>query len=207
MESQQSTRSSVLLQEFLRDPKNPQLIGKFTAKYQPRIKECCRRRRLQDSDADDLTANIVLRFLEGDVFDAFVFQGKAKFNGWLETVVRNAVWTFHRDRGRKPDVRKAGSQESQDGLERAVEELTPAVLAIFGELRAEVDAGFARVRARVAENTWQAFWLVVLEERPVPDVMQRLGMTKVAIWAALSRVRRMLREDLKDLYESGIEEK
>src|SRR5437764_1025408 len=72
VESQKNQRSSIFLLEFLAAPRNKEAFGKFAAKYQPRIKRCCCQRwKLQDADADDLTATILLKFFERDVFKEF----------------------------------------------------------------------------------------------------------------------------------------
>jgi RNA polymerase sigma factor (sigma-70 family) len=197
----ESQRSTVILQGFLADPKNCEAFGKFARKYQSRIKRCCLARGLQDADADDLAAAILLRFCERDVFDGFVFQSKEKFYGWLSKVVRHAVLTFHRDRGRKPDAWSVGNANAQDSLQRATEEMVRDLKAVCEEDRARVERACARVEAGVEAKTWQAFHLSVYEGRAVKEVTEQLGMTNVAVWQAVSRVKRKLREELSDLHD------
>src|SRR5262245_38235165 len=118
MENQGDQRSTILLRDFLAAPRNREAYGKFVAKYQPRIKRRCSERwRLQDADADDLTASILLGFLQRDVFSGFVFQSKEKFYAWLDTAVKFAVLNFLRERGRRPDAWSVGNTDAQGALE------------------------------------------------------------------------------------------
>jgi RNA polymerase sigma factor (sigma-70 family) len=199
MENQKNERSTVILQQFLGNPKNREAFGKFAAKYQPRIKRCCQLRGLQDADADDLTATILLRFFERDVFSDFVFQTKEKFYGYLSTVVKNAVLTFVRDRGRKPDAWSVGNPDVQESLTEVTEAMVRDLETICEEDRALVQTARACVEERLEEKTRQAFHMLADEERPVDEVAQHLQMTKFAVWKVHSRVMRMIREEFQKL--------
>ena len=50
----------------------------------------------------------------------------------------------------------------------------------------------AAVRAKVKPHTWDAFWLVAVCDWSVERTAQSLGMTHIAVYAARSRVARML---------------
>lgn len=202
-----SVRSTVFLQQFLADPKNRELFGMFIKKYQPRIKRCCLRHGLQDADAEDLTSTILLRFCERDVFDDFVFQSKDKFNGWLDTVVRHDMLTFLRNRSRKPDSWSVGNAAAQEALRKASEEIVRDLKMECEHDLARVEAGYAKVKERVDDQTWRVFEMLVLEQCTVAEVMERLAMSKDAVYAAKSRVKRMLREVLRDLHVPPEEEK
>jgi RNA polymerase sigma-70 factor (ECF subfamily) len=192
----ESQRSTVILQEFLANPSNAEAFGRFATRYHPRIKRCCQARGLQEADADDLTAALLLRFFERDVFADFVFQTKEKFCAWLRTVVTRAVLTFIRDRGRKPDAWSVGNADAQASLERVTEEMVRDLDSICDEERAVLERARNRVEARLEERTRQAFRMLVDEERTPDEVAERLGMTKLAVWQVRSRVLRMIREEL-----------
>jgi len=203
----ETLRSTVLLQQFLADPKNLAEFSKFARKYQSRIKRCCQARGLQDADAEDLAANLLLGFFARDVFDGFVFQTKVKFYAWLRTVVTNAVKTFVRDRGRKPDAWSVGNADAQEALQREPDKMVDDLETIFEDTRTHVEAARTRIKERVEEKTWLAFCLQMDEERPVHEVAERLGMSKVAVWQARSRILRKLRAELSDLHESDNDKK
>jgi RNA polymerase sigma-70 factor (ECF subfamily) len=195
MESQPST---VILQEFLANPGNAEAFGAFAARYQPRIKRCCQARGLQDADADDLTATLLLRFFERDVFADFVFQTKEMFYGWLRTVVTRAVLMFLRDRGRKPDAWSVGNPDAQESLDEVTEQMVRHMSSVCAEEQALVAQARARVEQRLEEKTRQAFRMLVDEQRPAGEVARCLGMSKLAVWQARSRVLRMLRREVAD---------
>ncbi len=196
MDHTEPQRSSIFLREFLAAPRNREAFGQFVARYQPRIKDCCRQRwQLQDADAEDLSASILLRFLERDVLGVFVFQSKEKFYHWLDTVVKSAVLSFLRDRGREPDAWSVGNVEAQEALEKVAED----VGLFCAEDYARVQAARARVEKRVDPKTARAFRMLVDEGAKVEEVVRTLGMTKVAVWQARSRFLRLLREEFRDL--------
>ena len=197
----ESQRSTVVLQEFLANPKNREAFGSFAKKYHLRIKRCCIGRGLQDADAEDLTANILLRFCERDVFDGFVFQSKPKFYAWLDSVARNAVLTFVRDRGRKPDAWSVGNPDAQESLQKAAKAVMNDLESIYADTQVRIQQARAAVKARVEDHTWQVFVMLVDNEQTVEAATQELAMSKEAVWKALSRVKRLLREELRHLHD------
>jgi RNA polymerase sigma factor (sigma-70 family) len=194
-----SHRSTVILQQFLANPTNDEAFGKFAGKYQPRIKRCCQARGLQDADADDLTAALLLRFFERDVFADFVFQTKEKFYAWLRTVVTRAVLTFLRSRGRRPEAWSVGNAEAQESLDWVTEEMVRELGCVRDEERALLATVRPRVEQRLEEKTRQAFRMLVDEGHTPDEVAQLLGMSKFAVWKARSRVLRLLRQEFPHL--------
>jgi RNA polymerase sigma factor (sigma-70 family) len=197
----ESQHSSIILQQFLADPQNREIFGNFAEKYQPRIKQICLNQGLQDADADDLTATILLRFCERDVFDGFVYRSHEQFRGWLNKVVRNDVYNFLRTRGRKPDTWSVGNTKAQEFLRNDAECIVNELHLLCDKIRTRVEKGCDRVKECVKDQTWQVFHMAVFEERTVDEVTQQSGMSKVAVWQAISRVRRKLREELVGMHE------
>ncbi len=201
MENNGSLRSTIVLRDLLAAPRDREAFGKFVAKYQPRIKRCCSERwGLQDADADDLTASILLGFMERDVFSRFVFRSKEKFYTWLNGAVKFAVLTFLRDRGRRQDWWSAGNADAQESLENVTEDMVRELGRLCEEDYAGVQAARIRVEERVEEKTKEAFRLLEDEGCSAEQVGQRLGMTKFAVWKARSRFLRMLREEFPQLH-------
>src|SRR5258708_3735086 len=197
----ETQHSSIILQRFLADPQNREIFGRFAAKYQPRIKLICLGQGLQDADADDLTATILLRFCERDVFDGFVYRSNEQFRGWLNKVVRNDVYTFLRTRSRKPDAWSVGNPKAQEFLQNEAETIVNELHILCDKIRTRVEKGCNRVKDCVKDRTWQVFHMAVFEERSVEEVTRQSGLSKVAVWKAISRVRRKLREELVGMYE------
>ena len=64
-----------------------------------------------------------------------------------------------------------------------------------------VDQAMGLVQARVAERTWDAFRLTVLEECSGADAAARLEMTIARVYTSKSQVKRLIREEVRKLVE------
>jgi RNA polymerase sigma-70 factor (ECF subfamily) len=58
------------------------------------------------------------------------------------------------------------------------------------------------VRPDFNENTWAAFEMQAIQERPAIEIANALGMTKNAVLCARSRVLNRLRREAKGLAET-----
>jgi RNA polymerase sigma-70 factor (ECF subfamily) len=58
-----------------------------------------------------------------------------------------------------------------------------------------------QVRGDFEEQTWQAFWLTVVEGRSATVLAPELGMTAAAVRQAKARVLRRLKEELGELLD------
>ncbi len=195
MESPPGQRSTVVLREFLDDPKNKAVFGEFAGKYGPRIQSWCRSLGIQDVDSEDLAATILLRFFERDTFKDFIFEGKEKFDRWLKKTVKNAVLDFVRAQGRKPDTWSLGDPDAQASLEQVANEIADDLSSVYEHDRAIVQSARKHVEERVDYKTWQIFRMLMDEERPVAEVAQIMGVTDFNVWKIRSRLLRMLREE------------
>src|SRR5262249_46801901 len=83
-----ATRASLLLR--IRDPQDRQAWGEFVALYAPLIHAYGRKRGLQDSDAADLTQE-VLRRVSRSAGEFRYDPARGSFRGWLLTVTLNEV--------------------------------------------------------------------------------------------------------------------
>jgi RNA polymerase sigma factor (sigma-70 family) len=199
MESQPGQRSTIVLREFLDNPKNKAIFGEFAGKYGPRIQTWCRSLGIQDVDSEDLAATILLRFFERDTFKDFIFEGKEKFDRWLRKTVKNAVLDFVRAQGRKPDTWSLGDLDAQASLEQVANEMADDLSSADEHDRASVEAARTRVEERVGQKTWQIFRMLMDEQRQVPEVAKLMSVTDFNVWKIRSRVLRMLREEVDRL--------
>ncbi len=62
-----------------------------------------------------------------------------------------------------------------------------------------LELAMARVRARVAAHTWDAFRLTALEGRSGAEAAAELGMRVASLFAAKSKVLRLLQEAVREL--------
>ena len=73
--------SLTLLGRLRRDPKDQAAWSEFVARYGPRIRQWCRKWRLQESDAQDGTQDVLLRL--NLLMARFVDDPSGRFRGWL----------------------------------------------------------------------------------------------------------------------------
>jgi hypothetical protein len=52
-----------------------------------------------------------------------------------------------------------------------------------------------RVQARVSEKTWELYYQVTIENQTVGDVARQHGMRYASVFAAVSRVNKMLKQE------------
>jgi RNA polymerase sigma-70 factor (ECF subfamily) len=199
VEGSEIQRSTSILLAVLGNLGSDEAFRRFAGRYLPRMKDCCRRLGMQDADADDICAGVLLRFHERNEFRRFSFESKEGFNRWLNAVVRNAVFTFVRDRGRRPDAWSVGHSGAQESLENMAARMADELAECCGDDLARGERATAIVRERVDAKTMRAFELQVFDDRNGAEVAAELGMSLTAVWKARSRVAKMLRQEFQRL--------
>jgi RNA polymerase sigma factor (sigma-70 family) len=196
MSENQSSRTSVTLLGRLRqDPKDEAAWIEFLARYEPKIFQWCLRWRLQESDARDVTQDVLLK-LHGLVAK-FAYDPSRSFRGWLKTLTHHAWRDF-------VDERKRGGIGS--GSSRMAELI--ANIGAGDDLEEHLTEEFHRelmeqamvlVQPRVQPRTWDAFRLTALEGCAGAVVADRLEMNITRVYTAKSEVKRMIREEIRKL--------
>jgi DNA-directed RNA polymerase specialized sigma24 family protein len=69
--------------------------------------------------------------------------------------------------------------------------------------RESLQQAMERIQARVEPRTWQAFWLLNVDGLSGEEAASRLGMRLGSTYAASSKVRRLIREDLRSEESAG----
>jgi RNA polymerase sigma-70 factor (ECF subfamily) len=155
---------------------------------------------LQDCDARDVTQQ-VLASVARSVADWRPDGRGASFRRWLFRVARNATLKFLARREREPP-----SLGGTDFLQR-LHNQPP----LNGQDLAECDREFQesvfqwaaeQVRAEFRETSWRAFWLTAVQQRPVAEAAEELGLTPGAIYVARSRIVARLRSKVQEFEES-----
>lgn len=191
------TRRSLVLR--LRNADDEAAWGEFVELYEPLVYGIARKKGLQDADALDLCQD-VFRAVAGAIGRYDPDPARGSFRGWLFRIARNLVVNFLAAQHRQP--RGAGST--------SVQELLEAQPSCDPRAREEYEIEFERrafrwaadaVRHEFTVTTWQAFWLTGVENRPVAEVAQELGLSAGAVYIARSRVLARLRERVQQLTE------
>ena len=187
--------SITLLGRLRRDPKDQAAWSEFVARYGPRILQWCRGWRLQESDAQDVTQDVLLK-LNG-LMVRFVYDPSGSFRAWLKTL------THHAWRDLAAERRRSGvgvGERSVSELLRNLQAGENLVEQLDAEFRQEVmDRAMERVRRRVSARTWDAFRLTALEGWSGAAVAGRLEMKVARVYGARSEVKEMIREEVRML--------
>ena len=116
------------------------------------------------------------------------------FRNWLKAVIENAIRDFYRAQNRHPGDRAVGGSDVQQALANLVdpnglEDLADAVEAVDDP---QLAAAMDRVRGRLADTTWRAFWATTADGRPAAEVAAELGISVGSVFKAKYRVAGML---------------
>jgi RNA polymerase sigma-70 factor (ECF subfamily) len=195
------TRASLL--RAAADPANRKAREAFAEYYGGVIRAWCRRNGLQETDADDVAQALVLRLLKG--LPSFEYDpGKGRYRAYVRQAVDWAIKDFHRRHQRDKDFHRRHQRdpgvlgqlhEVPAPDDPAVEDLTRE-LSGHMERDRQVQEARDRVRQRLGEATWQAFWLTTVEDLPTDEVARRLGKKPGAVRVAKCRTLRAIREEL-----------
>src|SRR6516162_7409702 len=157
--------------------------------------------RLQDSDAENLRQEVLIRVWRGIVgYDC----SKGRFRGWLYVCTRSAVRNLRRD-------------STSASLRPLVEEMDDPRQFVPGSVPSGLDGDFEHalhqleeegfsvdalqtavrnVRARVQSTTWKAFLLFEFFDMKAKEIAPLVALTPAAVNQAVHRVRRLLQEAL-----------
>jgi RNA polymerase sigma-70 factor (ECF subfamily) len=167
----------------------------FVDRYGPRIYAWCRQWGLQESDAQDVTQDVLMQLL--DKLRRFQYDPTYSFRAWLKTLAHHAWRDFLDRRGRAG--LGSGDSEVWERLDEvtAREDLEQRLGEAFD--REVLEKALARVRRRVAAHTWEAFRLLTFEGLPGAEVAPRVGMQVTMVYVARSKVQKMLRQEVDRL--------
>lgn len=187
------TRPSLLLR--LRGERDERAWGEFLLLYEPLVLRLMRRRGLQESDARDMTQQVLLR-ISGAIERYQPDGAEASFRRWLFRVARNVVVTFLTKRSRQAAVMD----------DRQIAELVDATLPesaesdLFDqEYQLQVLAwATEQVRREFKDSTWQAFVETSINGRAIAEVANELGLSAGSVYVARSRIMARLRAKVEE---------
>ncbi len=172
----------------------------FHARYRGVIFGWCLRRGLSPDDAEDLTQDALLKLFQ-QLPQYRHDPARGQFRSWLKTVVNNALTDFWRRQQRRPERGAGGAAlaEREGGIAspEAAAELSSAIEDQAQTIAAEV---LERVRAKVKETTWQAFYRMMIEQRPAAEVAAELKLSVATVYKANYRIKQMLLQEYRHVH-------
>lgn len=169
--------------------------------YSPLVYFWCRKSGLQEHDLHDVFQEVFYTLARN--IRKFRPIENGTFRGWLRTLARNQLNDYFRKLGRVPQP--IGGSEAMHYLEQipAAEPLSSSNHSEVLHDEIEIQhslliQALANVRQHFAEQTWRAFWMVVVDGREATDVAKDLEMLPGAVRVAKSRVLKRLRLEIGD---------
>lgn len=192
-----------LLCDLREDGRRDEAWRVFHARYRDVIFGWCLRRGLPQDGAEDLTQDILLKlFQQLPRYRHDPVRGQ--FRAWLKAVVNNALTDFWRRQQGRPERGVGGTAflERLGGIANpeAADELSNTIEVQAQTTAAEV---LERVRAKLKETTWQAFYQTMVEQRPAADVASELKLSVATVYKANYRVKQMLLQEYRHVQAPG----
>ena len=189
MNDPQPTRASLLIR--IRDQADREAWSQFVEIYAPLIYGFGRNRGLQDSDAADLTQD-VLQSVAGAISRLDYDPRKGTFRSWLFTVVRNRLRNELKAKARREQASGDSGVAARIDAEPSREDDWETTWQRDHQRRLFAWAA-NQVEAEVEPRTWQAFWKTTVDGESGRAVAEELGMTLASVYLAKSRVMAKLR--------------
>jgi RNA polymerase sigma-70 factor (ECF subfamily) len=186
----QATNASLLMR--LRNLHDTAAWQLFVNTYAPLIYRYCRRQGLQEADTSDVTQEVLSQVTRS--IATFDYQPeRGRFRDWLGAVVRSKLVRHH-----QKSARRVGQQQEPPGAGAMHEVLSgdsdPAWVDDFNAHLLEV--ALERIKADFEPKNWRAFEMVWIENKPVMEAAETVGMTPSSIYVSKWRVLKRLREEI-----------
>ena len=174
----------------------------FQARYRGVILNWCLRRGLSPDGAEDLTQDVLLKLFQ-QLPHYNHDPSRGQFRSWLKAVVNNALTDFWRRQRRRPERGGVGGTAFLERLGELASPEPAGELSIVIEDHAQTTAAgiLDRVRAKVKETTWQAFYQTMVEQRPAAEVAAELTLSVATIYKASYRVKQLVQQEYRHVHE------
>lgn len=187
-----------LLGRLRRDPTNEAAWNEFVGHYGGKIFGWCRKWGLQEADAQDVTQIVLLKLAQK--MREFTYDPSRSFRAWLKTLAHHA-WSDFLESRQRPGLGSGDSHvQGVLGSIAARDDLVEQLKAEFD--RELLEEAMARVRLRVAPQTWQAFALTALEGLSGAEAAERIPMQVAQVFVAKRRVQKMLQQEVARLEQA-----
>jgi RNA polymerase sigma-70 factor (ECF subfamily) len=186
--------SLTLMMRLQQSSGDPRAWAEFVERYRPMIRAWCLKWHLQESDADDVVQEVLIKLLAA--IRKFQYDPARSFRAWLKTVTQNALSDFVASRRKHPEQMVspidaiAESDDARTDLEQQIQD------AFDGEL---LELAMRRVQKRVKPATWDAFRLTVIDGKSGADAAGKLEIPVAHVFVAKHRVQKMLQEEVRSL--------
>jgi RNA polymerase sigma factor (sigma-70 family) len=190
-------KTSPTLLDRVRDWRDHPAWVEFHERYDSLLHRWCSRFSLDADTSDELCQRIWVELMAR--MRTFRYDPSRGFRRWLWRLFQSRAIDLLRNR-------RATQWHSYEGLpssllggrlpaQEPVESDEPPGQGGMLALVVEAERAQAAVRARVDAETWHAYWIVAIDDRPIREAADCLGKSYTAIYAGYKRVDRMLRAE------------
>ncbi|MEZ6139753.1 MAG: sigma-70 family RNA polymerase sigma factor [Zavarzinella sp.] len=169
--------------------------------YMPRVYNLARRMLGNDSDAEDVTQDVILQVVR----KLDTFRGEAALPTWLHRITVNAALAHRRKRAKQEDGRVYDPLDSFNDDGHHVGHIRPwprlqEDLVVSKEQQAVIDAAIAKL----PEMYRDVFVLADVEQLPNAEIAEILELSVSAVKSRLHRARLMMRDSLSEYFEERL---
>jgi RNA polymerase sigma-70 factor, ECF subfamily len=195
-----ATTSITLLERVVRDGRDEDW-QRLIQIYSPLIRSQISRFPTLNHQFEDIVQDSLLVLLTE--LPSFQRQRIGSFRTWLRQIVLNQLRSALRRAKRNPM-----NQADLSSTQLQIEELAVTSSELSKAFDAEHDRfvfqrACDRVRTKVEEKTWQAFFLYAISHQSADCVAQSLGMSINSVQLAKSRVLAKIRAEIDGLVDRG----
>ncbi|MEW6746715.1 MAG: sigma-70 family RNA polymerase sigma factor [Planctomycetota bacterium] len=190
------TKTSTLLLENLKDPRNNAAWGEFDARYRPVLESFARGLGLGEIDAEELTQETLTRFVMA-FREGRYSRSRGRLRSWIFGIAKTCCRDLSRRRARRREER--GQSHIEDALDDSSLESSFDVEWQRAIVRTAMDE--LKDTTRMDEKTIRVFTELALEEKSAADLARELSMTPSAVYVAKHRAITRLREIIARLRE------
>lgn len=193
--------TSLSLLERLRQSPENEGWSRLAILYTPLLRAWLRRYDVQDSDANDLTQEVLLAVSKD--LGKFEHRGHpGAFRKWLKTILINRLRKFWRSRDRRPQA------QGDSDINVRLAQLDDPASNMSQIWDREHDQYVLRQLLALAEpqfepKSWKAFCRMAFEGTPPDVVAEEMGISRNAVIIAKCRVLARLRQESEGLVESS----
>ncbi len=173
--------------------------GRLARIYSPLVRRWLDWYSVQSSDADDLVQEVLATVSRE--LPRFEHSGRqGAFRSWLRMILVHRLRDFWRSGRYRPVA--TGDTDFVQELDQLADQ-TSSLSRIWNQEHDQhvVERVLEMVRPKVAPKTWEAFRRQSIEGTAASDVARDLKMSVDAVYAAKSRVLKMLRQEAEGLID------
>ena len=187
-----STRLSLILR--IRSESDDEAWNTFVDLYVPLIYRYCRKRGLQDADAQDVSQDVCTNVCRG--IRTFEYDpARGKFRGWLGKITAHAI--YHAVGKARAAGLGIGGDDTDITLDNLESSEDPQWIETFN--LHIYQQGLERTRVHFSPEVWHAFELVWVQDGEPKAVALQLQQKPDWVYRAKFKVLQKLREEIEYL--------